>query len=147
MHRPPIVQVLMNRISLLLALFAVATACTSGEAVPEEIDITGNWQLVSGSVDGAAIPLIEGSPVTFNITGTELGGTSACNSYGGRFVLDGASISVGDLMSTLMMCAPEVMAVEVPYMAALREVDTVAFDGDELVLTGPDIELRYSPVG
>ena len=98
-------------------------------------------------MDGAAIPLVEGSPVTLNITGTELGGTSACNSYGGQFVLDGASISVGDLMSTLMMCAPEAMAVEVPYMAALREVDTVAFDGDELVLTGPGIELRYSPAG
>ena len=76
-----------------------------------------------------------------------MGGTSACNSYGGPFVLDGASISVGDLVSTLMMCAPEVMTVEVPYVAALSEVDSVAFDGDELVLTGPEIELRYSPIG
>jgi len=137
----------MNRVSVLIVLFAVATACTSGEAVPEEIDITGGWQLLSGSVDGEAIPLVGGIPVTLNITGTELGGTSACNSYGGRLVLDGASISVGDLVSTLMMCAPEVMAVEVPYTAALREVDTVAFDGEELVMTGPGIELRYSGVG
>lgn len=137
----------MNRISLLIVLLAVATACASGEALPEEIDITGNWQLSSGSFDGEAIPLVEGSPVTLNVTGTELGGTSACNSYGAQFVLDGASIAVGDLVTTLMMCAPEAMAVEAPYTAALRAVDTVAFDGDELVLTGPGIELRYSAVG
>ena len=137
----------MNRISLLIVLLAVATACTSGEALPEEIDITGNWQLSSGSFDGEAIPLIEGSPVTLHVTGTELGGTSACNSYGGQFVLDGASIAIGDLMHTLIACAPEAMAVEVPYLEALGKVDTIAVDGDELVLTGPGIELRYSAVG
>ncbi len=32
-------------------------------------------------------------------------------------------------MSTLMMCAPEAMDVEVPYIEALRIVDTVAVDG------------------
>lgn len=137
----------MNRISLLVALLAVATACASGEALPEEIDITGNWQLVSGSLEGAALPLIEGSPVTLDITGTELGGRSACNSYGGQFVLDGASILIGDLMHTLIACAPEAMAVEVPYLEALGKVDTVAVDGDELILNGPGIELRYSAVG
>ena len=135
-------QNLMRRIILLIALFAFASACSA--ATEDEIDITGNWQLVSGSVDGQAIPLIDGSPVTFNVTGTEIGGSSACNSYGGRFILDGSSISIGDLMTTLMMCTPEVMDVESPYTAALPEVETVAFDGDQLVMTGPGIEFRFS---
>lgn len=137
----------MSRIILSIALLAFIAACSSGEAVPEEIDITGNWQLATGSVDGQAIPLIDGSPVTLNITGTEIGGTSSCNSYGGQFILDGSAISIGDLSTTLMMCTPEVMAVEIPYTAALSEVDTVAFDGDDLVMTGPGIELRFSPAG
>ena len=133
----------MRRIILLMALFALVSACSS--AVQDEIDITGNWQLLSGSVDGQALPLINGSPVTLNVTGTEIGGTSACNSYGAPFILDDSSISIGDVMSTLMMCTPDVMAVEVPYTAALSKVETVAFDGDQLVMTGPGIELRYSP--
>ncbi|HUP14733.1 MAG TPA: META domain-containing protein [Acidimicrobiia bacterium] len=133
----------MRRIILLIALFSVVTACAS--ATEDEIDITGNWQLSSGSVDGQAIPLIDSSPVTLNVTGTEIGGTSACNSYGGRFILDGSSISIGDLMTTLMTCTPDVMDVEIPYTAALAEVDTVAIDSDQLVMTGPGIELRFSP--
>jgi heat shock protein HslJ len=137
----------MHRITQLVVFLVVASACSASEAIPEEIDLTGNWQLLSGSVDGEALPLIDGSPVTLNITGTELGGSSACNSYGGHFILDGASISIGDLVSTLMMCGPEAMDVEVPYLEALRKVDTVAVDGDELTLTGPGIELRYSAVG
>ena len=135
----------MRRIISLIALFAFLTACSAATA--DEIDITGNWQLASGSVDGQAIPLIAGSPVTLNITGTELGGTSACNSYGGQFALDGSSMSIGDLVTTLMMCTPEVMDVEIPYTAALPEIDMVAIDGDHLVMTGPGIELRFSPAG
>lgn len=135
----------MRRILLGITLFAFVTGCAS--ATTDEIDMTGNWQLVSGSVDGQAIPLIDGSPVTLNVTGTEIGGTSACNSYGGQFILDGSSISTGDLVTTLMMCTPDVMEVEIPYTAALPEVDTVAFDGDQLVMTGPGIELRFSPAG
>jgi heat shock protein HslJ len=133
----------MRRTFLLFTLFVFVTAC--GSAAEDEIDITGSWQLSSGSVDGQPIPLIDGSPVTLNVTGTEIGGSSACNSYGGQFILDGTAISIGDLMSTMMMCTPEVMEVEIPYTAALPEVDTVAFNGDQLVLTGPGIELTFSP--
>ena len=46
-----------------------------------------------------------------------------------------------------MMCTPEVMDVEIPYTAALSEIDTVAIDGDQLVMTGSGIELRFAPVG
>ena len=135
----------MYRFILLMALNVFAMACSS--ASPADIDITGNWQLVSGSVDGQAIPSLDGSPVTFDVTGTQIGGTSGCNSYGGQMVLDGSSISIGDLTSTAMMCTPEAMAVEIPYTSALPEVDTVSLDGDELVLTGPGIELRFALTG
>lgn len=135
----------MRRIIFLIALFTSVTACSA--ATGDEIALTGNWQLVSGSVDGQSIPLIDASPVTLNVTGNEIGGTSACNSYGGQVTLDGPSIEIGDLVSTLMMCPPEVMDVEIPYTAALPEVATVAFDGDQLVMAGTGIELRFAPAG
>ena len=87
-------QSFMRRIAFLIALFAFGTACSA--ATGDEIDLTGNWQLVSGSVDGQSIPLIDASPVTLNITGTEIGGTSGCNSYGAQFTLDGSSIEIRD---------------------------------------------------
>jgi heat shock protein HslJ len=135
----------MRRIYSLIIVVALVTACSA--ATGDELDLTGNWRLVSGSVDGQDIPLIDASPVTLNITGTEIGGTSACNSYGAQFTLDGSSIEIGDLVSTLMMCTPEVMDVEIPYTAALAEIDTVAIDGDQLVMTGSGIELRFAPAG
>ncbi|HKY48684.1 MAG TPA: META domain-containing protein [Acidimicrobiia bacterium] len=135
----------MRRITSLVILVAVVTACSA--ATGDEIDPTGNWRLVSGSVDAQDIPLIDASPVTLNITGTEIGGTSGCNSYGAQFTLDGSSIEIGDLVSTLMMCTPEVMDVEIPYTAALAEIDAVAIDGDQLVMTGSGIELRFAPAG
>ena len=135
----------MYRSLVLIALFTLGIACSS--ASPDDIDITGNWQLVSGSLDGQAIPSIDGNPVTFNVTGTQVGGTSGCNSYGGEMVLDGTSISIGDLTSTLMMCTPDVMEVEIPYTAALPVVETVALDGGQLVLTGPGVELRFAAAG
>lgn len=138
-------QSLMRRIILLITLLALITACSAG--TDDEIDMTGNWRLVQGSVGGQAIPLIDGSPVTLNVTGTEIGGTSACNSYGSQFTLEGSTITIGDLVSTMMMCTPEVMDVEIPFTAALREVDTVAIEGEQLVMTGPGIELRFSPAG
>lgn len=137
----------MRRNISLVAVLAFITACSSGGAASEEIDITGNWQLVSGSADGQAIPLIDDSPVTLNITRTEVGGTSACNLYGGPFILDGSTISIGDLFSTMMACNPEDMAVESLYTAALPEVETVALEGGELVMSGPGIELRFAAAG
>lgn len=134
----------MKQLSLMfVVLLAFVSACASAGSDPTEVDITGEWVLGSGTVDGQAIPQMEGSRVTLNITGTDIGGTSGCNSYGGQFTLDGSAISIGDLMSTLMACSPEVMAVEVPFTDALSRVDTVAIDEGDLVMTGPGIELRF----
>jgi heat shock protein HslJ len=136
----------MRRILILTAFLALTSAC-SAESGGAGMDITGSWELVNGSVDGEAIPLIDSSPVTLDVTDIGIGGTSACNSYAADMVLDGAEISLGDLESTLMMCTPEVMAVEVPYTAALAQVNAVSFDGDTLVLTGPGVKLRFARAG
>ena len=41
-------------------------------------------------------------------------------------------------------CADDVMAREAAYMGAISRVTTVRVDAGQLVLTGPDIDLRYA---
>lgn len=135
----------MVRIYLFIALVMIGAACSS-ESAPGP-DITGRWQLVSGSLSGEPIPLVASNPITLQVEGSNVSGSSACNQYGGSVTVDGSSIALGDLVSTLMGCEADVMAAEAAYTNALREVDTISFDGDELVLSGSDADLRFMPIG
>lgn len=143
MVRP--VQILMTYPYLLIALVLIVAGCAAMPQANPEID--GNWQLVSGNVAGQPLPLVEGHPITLQVEGSNASGSSACNQYGGSVTVDGSTIAFGDLASTLMGCEAEVMAAETAYTNALRQVDTISFDGQDLVLTGPDADLRFMPIG
>jgi heat shock protein HslJ len=129
---------------LLIALALITAGCAAPQAAPE---IDGNWQLVSGNVAGQPLLLLGGHPITLQVEGTNASGSSACNQYGGSVTIDGSNIAFGNLVSTLMGCEAEVMAAETAYTNALRQVDTISFDGDDLVLTGSDTDLRFASVG
>lgn len=47
-------------------------------------DEDGSWQLMSGTVDGRPVPIVDSHPITLNIDGYVIGGTAACNGYGGN---------------------------------------------------------------
>lgn len=107
----------------------------------------GEWQLQVGTNQGQPILLVPGSKVTLLIKGTQAGGTAACNSYGGSIRTSGASISISALSQTEMACLDDrLMASEVAYLAALPRVTTAAHSGNSLVLSGPQVELRFAPV-
>lgn len=143
MVRP--VQVRMTHIYLILGLVLIVAACAATpQAAPA---IQGNWQLVSGNIGGRSLPLVEGHPITLQVEGTNASGSSACNQYGGSVTIDGSNILFGDLVSTLMGCEADVMAAETAYTNALRQVDTISFDGDDLILTGPNADLKFTPMG
>jgi heat shock protein HslJ len=126
-----------------LALAVLTTACGLFGA-PAELD--GMWTLTRGTHDGAAITPIPGSAVTLSIDGTDVGGTAACNQYGGTIERDGGSISIGALSMTEMACAEPIMALESAYLAALPLVTGATRVGDTLTLTGPGVELEYALV-
>jgi heat shock protein HslJ len=111
----------------------------SGDA----FDPQGSWQLTSGEAGGSEIPIVDRHPVTLTIEGSEIGGTSACNSYGGRLSVSGGRLEITDLGMTMMGCAEPVMAAESAYTSALAAVESIGGDGDDLVLRGPDVELRF----
>jgi heat shock protein HslJ len=97
-------------------------------------------------LDGeASSPTIAGAgSVTIDFDEDEVHGTAPCNSYGGPFELDGDSISMGPLVSTMMACGDDIDAAETDYLRGLETVETAEIDDDErLVLTGPDVSFVF----
>ncbi len=110
--------------------------------------MVGSWQLASGSTASGEMPLVPDAPVTLEVAADgAVSGRSACNQYSGTATVDGASLTFGPLATTLMACEDAVMVVESAYQQALAQVDAGARTADGLVLTGPDVELVFAPVG
>ena len=108
------------------------------------------WQLVAGSVDGNQLALLDKHPITISSDEEgSVGGTAACNSYGGTYTGeandDGSvTITIGALSMTEMACSPdEVNQLETAYLAALARVSSADSDGDTLTLTAAGVELSF----
>ena len=71
------------------------------------------------------------------------GGSSGCNGYGADVRTDGDSIRITVTAMELVGCAPDVMAAEAAFVEAIQAVERWERAGDRLVLTGPDVELRF----
>ena len=154
-------------LSLLVAGALVASGCGDddpvGEPVPTPTDtappdttpddmggdngsdgsIDGGWVLVRGQLDGEEIELVDGWDVTLNIDGDEIGGTAACNGYGGTVAVGdefdlGGSFVIGELSWTEMGCEPAVMELEQQFLRALGEIDSYEL-ADTLSLAGADV--------
>lgn len=81
---------------------------------------------------------------TLVVSEQRVSGTAFCNSYDAGLARDGDAFAVTGLARTEIGCEPDVMAAEQAFVTALTAVDDVAVDGGELVLTGPDVELRFT---
>lgn len=123
---------------------AVLTAGCSLLPGEESAALNGEWRLQAGTNQGAAIPIPAGGRITLTIDGAEVGGISACNHYGGTLEISGTTIRISALAMTEMACPEDLMAAEAAYLAALPRVTTAARDGDSLVLSGPEAELRFA---
>ena len=138
----------IQAVAAVAALLLAACGAPGGSSTPGPGDemVDGNWLLTAGRAPAGAVPIIEGHPITLTIGGTEVGGTAACNHYGGRLKLRGGRVSLEDVSMTAMGCEPEVVASEAAYLAALSGISDIRRDGDGLLLRGPGIELRFDRV-
>ncbi len=132
----------MKRILTILTMFAflVLTACTGAG---NGISLSGSaWKLVG--LNGSA-PL-EGTTLTLTFDKNTLGGNAGCNSFGGKYEVDGDILSITELVSTLMACADtEVMDQESAYLNALGAAQTFSVKGTELrILSADRVELVFS---
>lgn len=132
----------MARLLLLTALVVLA-ACGSPAAAGRP-DVQGSWRLVSGEAGGVPLAQPPGATATLVVEEDRLGGSAFCNTYSAGYRLDGAALSLTDLGSTEMGCAPPLMAAETAFLTALAAVDRMALDGAELVLAGGDATLRFA---
>ena len=133
----------MIRIATLAMLLAVTAACTSTSAE----SLTGSWQLSSGQVDGGPLVLVDGWPISLEFDEGQLGGTAACNSYGGAFVRQGDMLTISELANTEMACSPSaVMDSESAYLSALTQVTTVTIEDDVLTMAGEGLILTFHSV-
>jgi heat shock protein HslJ len=128
---------------LLGAGLAIALVACGSPPATDDGPIEGTWELRSGRAGGVPVPVLDDWPVTLIIEGSSVGGTSACNSYGGRIVAVGGGIDIVDFAMTAMACEDRVMEVEAAFTSALLRVTRIARDGTSLILDGPDVELRF----
>jgi len=106
--------------------------------------VVGDWVLAGGSIDGVDAPVLDDHRITLTITGSRIGGTAACNSYGGEISVGGDGLHLENLAQTEMACEEPAMAAETTYMAALARVRQIARDGEELLARGDGVELRFA---
>ncbi|TKJ24521.1 META domain-containing protein [Blastococcus sp. CCUG 61487] len=135
----------MRLLLLLLAAVLALPACGS-DASAGAMDVEGEWQLHSGTVDGETLPQPDGTTATLALTGDEARGRSFCNHWFATARVEGTSVSFDGIGGTEMGCDPDVMSAETAFLAALGVVTTVARDGEDLVLTGNGVELRFTRV-
>lgn len=110
-----------------------------GGATGESL-VDTKWQLVSMGSANAPSPVIAGSTLTleFRQDGS-LGGSAGCNSFSGSYQTQGASLSIGALVSTLMACVDEgLMQQETRYLAALQSAIGYELQDNQLVIRYTD---------
>lgn len=83
--------------------------------------------------------------MTFGADG-QVKGTGGCNSYGGPYRLDGSAIDVGDLASTMVLCADQsIGAQETAFLAALGGAQTWQIDDTGSLVLGGTSQIVAKP--
>lgn len=126
-----------------LSLTDAAGAEALAFAAQAPASLEGEWE-VTGYLIGSG----ETAAVTSPIVGTQvvvafgpdgiLSGTAGCNQFSGGYGVEGANITIGPLMSTMMACADDVMAQEVAVIAALEGAATWSVSGTTAELRGAE---------
>jgi heat shock protein HslJ len=102
--------------------------------------VNTQWRLVAFGSAGAETPALPQPPVTlqFGADG-RFGGNSGCNLYGGSYQVQGTSLALSDIASTLRACLDDrITQQEGHYLGALRLVRQYSLVGTRLTLSSPD---------
>jgi heat shock protein HslJ len=126
---------------------AIATACNTGAAssAPDAVDLPGTAWTVT-SIGGVATDVTAPPTLTFGADGN-VGGTTGCNTYNASYKLDGGSIEIGALSSTLMLCDGPVGAQETVFVTALPKSTTWSIGADGSLTLSGSADIVATPAG
>jgi putative lipoprotein len=131
---------LSRTVPMLLVLVLAACALLPSRG------LDGEWRLISGTVDGQAIPVPAVAPISLKLSGSAVTGSGGCNSYGGSAQRSDDGISFGSLSQTDIGCQEPLATAERLFMAALGRVERGTRDGAGLRLSGSGVVLTFGPI-
>lgn len=100
-------------------------------------ELVGTTWVLTGIAGMPMLSMGEPPTVVFDAAGT-VSGTGGCNQYSGEYSVDGGSISIGELASTMMACTDMMaMAFEQAFVPMLPVMTGWAIEDGVLTLTGP----------
>jgi heat shock protein HslJ len=95
------------------------------------------WELESLAygADAVASPIAGADAfVRFGADG-DVGGSTGCNTFGGRYQVGGDAIAIGEIRMTLKACAPDIDQQEDVFHRALLRAGRYGIEGDTLTLS------------
>ena len=120
-----------------IALAVVAGVLLVAYALSQPGELEGRtWAVQEMTVDGATVQPLEGTVITANFENGTVAGIATCNNYFASYEVDGSSIAIGPIGTTLMACVgvPGSDVQEAAYLTLLGSADEYDVDGDELKL-------------
>ncbi len=128
---------------LLLTGCAGAAANATATSLPSLAGTT--WQLTAYGDPVGPQPVLASHRPTLMFERDSAGGDTGCNSYGGDYTINGASLTFGALVQTERACLEtEAMQQEASYLQLLQQVQSYNRTDDSLTLIGTGGVLIYT---
>ncbi len=118
------------------------------------IEIVSQTRVLQGNIwvlsqyrgtDGEMVDTLPDQQVTAEFDGENLSGSAGCNSYSGPYTVDGSTMTLGPMISTMMACAQQsVMDQEAAFTGQLDQVVSYDIVDDQLQLSNADGEVILS---
>jgi heat shock protein HslJ len=116
----------------------IAALCSAGALVAAACASTAPQTELEGTRWAVATlggHTITGSSPTIEFENNRVVGTGGCNRYFGAYSAENGAITVSQIGSTEMACAPDIMTREAAFFAALASTRSYSRLGDTLLLS------------
>lgn len=120
----------MRRVGILLIIIAFTiSGCASNGKLENR-----KWYLLEIEGDESIININDKKPfIEFDLQSNKIGGNATCNNFFANYSIDGQSIKLGTIATTMMSCTDDTKQ-EYRFLQALKRVDSYRIEGENLYL-------------